>query len=100
MVFPDWKAGGHGVTNVRKALAESVSIFSIISAAVIRFCRFGRRSLGKIYEAVRLLGETGIDLNGESAGFVPTSAWKEETKNEAWYMAILIILPSAKAIFW
>ena len=25
--FPDWKAGGHGLTNVKKALAESVNTF-------------------------------------------------------------------------
>jgi len=33
------------------------------------------------------LGElTGIDLNGEVNGFVPTKEWKEKTKNEPWYI--------------
>lgn len=31
--FPDWKAGGHGVTNVRKAIAESVNTFFTILEA-------------------------------------------------------------------
>ncbi|MCX6785545.1 MAG: penicillin-binding protein 2 [Candidatus Komeilibacteria bacterium] len=85
--FPDWKAGGHGLTNVIKALSESVNTFFYYLALdnldghhglgldrmVSYFTRFG---LGKVL---------GIDLGGERSGFVPTKQWKEQTKGEAWY---------------
>lgn len=85
--FPDWKAGGHGVTNVRKALAESVNtFFYYIGGGYQDFVGLGVDRLVKYMRLFGLGEKTGIDLNGESAGFVPTSAWKEETKNEAWYI--------------
>jgi len=43
--------------------------------------------------------QTGIDLPGEAAGFLPSKDWKLKTKGEAWYIAILITSPSARAIF-
>ena len=85
--FPDWKAGGHGITNVRKALAESVNtFFYYIGGGYQDFVGLGVDRLVKYMNLFGLGAKTGIDLNGESAGFVPTQAWKEETKNEAWYI--------------
>lgn len=85
--FPDWKAGGHGLTDVRKALAESVNtFFYYIGGGYQDFVGLG---VDRLVTYMRLFGfgeKTGIDLNGESAGFVPTPSWKEETKNEAWYI--------------
>ncbi|MFA5130892.1 MAG: penicillin-binding protein 2 [Patescibacteria group bacterium] len=85
--FPDWKAGGHGVTNVRKAIAESVNtFFYYIGGGYKDFKGLGLTGLVK-YSRLFGLGElTGIDLHGERKGFVPTQAWKEETKNEPWYI--------------
>jgi len=85
--FPDWKAGGHGVTNVRKALAESVNtFFYYIGGGYQDFVGLGVDRLVKYMRLFGLGEKSGLDLNGESAGFVPTSDWKEETKNEAWYI--------------
>jgi len=85
--FPDWKAGGHGTTNVRKALAESVNtFFYYIGGGYNDFKGLGLSGLVK-YSRLFGLGElTGIDLHGERKGFVPTQAWKEETKHEPWYI--------------
>lgn len=85
--FPDWKAGGHGMTNVRKAIAESVNtFFYYIGGGYQDFKGMGLSGLVK-YSRLFGLGEmTGIDLHGERKGFVPTQAWKEETKNEPWYI--------------
>jgi len=85
--FPDWKAGGHGVTDVRKALAESVNtFFYIIGGGYKDFKGLGLDGLVK-YARLFGLGElTGVDLNGERKGFVPTSAWKVATKHEQWYI--------------
>lgn len=85
--FPDWKAGGHGITNVRKALAESVNtFFYYIGGGFGDFKGLGVSGLVK-YARLFGLGElTRIDLPGERSGFVPTSDWKEETKKEPWYI--------------
>jgi penicillin-binding protein 2 len=72
---------------VRKALAESVNtFFYYIGGGYQDFVGLG---VDRLVTYMRLFGfgeKTGIDLNGESAGFVPTPSWKEETKNEAWYI--------------
>jgi penicillin-binding protein 2 len=85
--FPDWKAGGHGMTDVRKALALSVNtFFYYIGGGYGNFVGLGVSGLDK-YARLFGLGEvTGIDLPGERKGFVPTAAWKEETKKEPWYV--------------
>ena len=85
--FPDWKAGGHGQTDVRKALAFSVNtFFYYIGGGYGDFKGLGVSGLVK-YARLFGLGEvTGVDLPGERSGFVPTAAWKEKTKKEAWYI--------------
>jgi len=85
--FPDWKAGGHGVTDVRKAIALSVNtFFYYIGGGYGDFKGMGLNGLVKYSKLFGLGEKTGIDLNGESSGFVPTSAWKEKVKNEPWYI--------------
>ena len=85
--FPDWKAGGHGTTNVRKAIAESVNTFLYyIGGGYQDFKGLGLSSLVK-YSKLFGLGElSGIDLHGERKGFVPTQTWKETVKKEPWYI--------------
>lgn len=85
--FPDWKAGGHGTTNVRKAIAESVNtFFYYIGGGYQDFVGLGVERLGKYAKLFGIGVKSGIDLPNEATGFVPTAAWKEETKNEAWYV--------------
>ena len=85
--FPDWLAGGHGATDVRRAIAFSVNtFFYYIGGGYGDFTGLGLNGLVK-YSRLFGLGEiTGIDLNGEADGFVPTRAWKEQTKKEPWYI--------------
>lgn len=85
--FPDWKAGGHGITNVRKAIAESVNTFFYNIGG--GFQDYRGLGVDRIVEYGKLFGlgtQTGIDLAGESSGFLPTKKWKEETKGERWYI--------------
>jgi len=85
--FPDWKAGGHGWTNVIKALAESVNtFFYIVGGGYDNFEGLGVEKIKDYAEMFGLNKKTGIDLPNEASGFVPTQAWKEETKNEVWYI--------------
>ncbi len=86
--FPDWKEGGHGLTNVTKALAESVNTFFYLAGG-----GDGSTTEGLGADRIRdyalkfgLAQPVGIDLPGEASGFLPSPGWKEETKNEPWYL--------------
>jgi len=85
--FPDWKVGGHGVTNVRKAIAESVNtFFYYIGGGYGDFVGLGIDRMVR-YEKIFGLGkQTGIDIIGEAKGFLPTKDWKETIKGERWYV--------------
>ena len=85
--FPDWKAGGHGPTDVRAALAWSVNtFFYYIGGGYGDFKGLGVAGLVKYAELFGLGETTGVDLPGERAGFVPTAQWKEDAKKEPWYI--------------
>ena len=85
--FPDWKAGGHGWTNIVKALAESVNTyFYIVGGGYQDFKGLGPALLQQYGEKFGLGHVTGIDLPNEATGFLPTEEWKEEVKDEMWYI--------------
>ncbi|MFA5946783.1 MAG: penicillin-binding protein 2 [Patescibacteria group bacterium] len=85
--FPDWRPGGHGLTNVYHAIADSVNTyFYMIGGGNESFKGLG---IEKLMDWARKFGlgiKTGIDLPGEAAGFLPSKAWKQEVKGEPWYI--------------
>jgi penicillin-binding protein 2 len=85
--FPDWKAGGHGQTNVVRALAESVNTFFYLIGIEEYDGRVGLGLDGmlKYLHKYNFGAPLGIDLPGEASGFLPDRYWKWETKNEPWY---------------
>ncbi len=85
--FPDWKNGGHGITDLNKAIAESVNTYFYLIAGG----KEGEGGLGveRINKYARLFGlgdKLGIDLPGEGKGFLPSKIWKEKEKGEIWYV--------------
>lgn len=84
--FPDWKAGGHGTTNVRKAIAWSVNTFYYyIGGGYGEFRGLGVDRLSEWLKTFGLNKKTGIDLSGEGTGFVPTKQWRED-RGGHWYI--------------
>ncbi|MFZ2682145.1 MAG: penicillin-binding protein 2 [Patescibacteria group bacterium] len=85
--FPDWRPGGHGVTDVYHAIADSVNtFFYLIGGGNESFPGMG---LEKLMTAALTFGfgqKTGVDLPGEADGFLPSKAWKQEAKGEPWYV--------------
>lgn len=85
--FPDWKAGGHGSTNVKKAIAESVNTyFYNIGGGYNDFHGLGLDKINFYAKQFGFDSKTGIDLPGEASGFLPTESWKEELTGEPWYI--------------
>lgn len=84
----DWEA--HGPTDLRKALAESCSVYFYVVGGGYE----NQKGLGptKIKEYLSLFGWdglTGIDLPGEKKGFVPDQEWKKgyfsSKESQIWY---------------
>ena len=85
--FPDWKAGGHGWTNVIKAISESVNtFFYIIGGGHNDFDGLGVKKIKKYAEMFGLNKQLGIDLPNEATGFLPDIEWKQRVKQEQWYI--------------
>ncbi|MEW6066052.1 peptidase [Desulforamulus profundi] len=81
--FNDWKPGGHGRVDMRKALSESCDTY---------FWYIGHRVLGVdiIGKYARMFGfgeRTGIEIPGEPAGNVPTPEYKYK-RNKAYLDAV------------
>lgn len=74
-----WKKGGHGAMNLHQALVQSCDVF---------FYKVGLNlGINNIAKYTRMLGlgkRTGIDLEGEKAGLIPTTEWKERTQKQPW----------------
>ena len=83
--YPDWKV--HGLTDVRKAIAESVNIFFYAVAG--GWDKIRGLGIVKLKDYLLKFGfeeRTGIDLPAEAKGLVPDPEWKEKTKKEIWYL--------------
>jgi penicillin-binding protein 2 len=87
--FPDWRAGGHGSTNIYWAIADSVNTFFYsIGGGNNQFLSLGL-GVDRIIDYSRKFGlgaNTGIDLASESPGFLPSKKWKQEKFDERWYL--------------
>lgn len=84
-VYPDWKT--HGLTDVRKAIAESVNVFFYAVAG--GWDKIKGLGIEKLHKNLLKFGfeeKTGIDLPGEARGNVPDPEWKEKAKKEMWYL--------------
>lgn len=85
--FPDWKAGGHGVTNVLKALAESVNtFFYAIGGGYGGITGLGPDRMKSYLDKFGFNEYTNIDINGEMKGSIPDPDWKLRVFNEQWYL--------------
>ena len=77
--FRCWKKEGHGRVDVRRAIAESCDVF---------FYRVGLRlgidRLAWYAKAMGLGARTGIDLENEAHGLIPSAAWKKKRFGVPW----------------
>jgi penicillin-binding protein 2 len=78
-IYRCWKRGGHGEVDLVAALRDSCDVYFYqlgVELGIDTIADYARRfGLGQL---------TGIMLQGERAGLVPTKAWKERARNEPW----------------
>lgn len=76
----DSHRGGHGWTDARKSIADSVNTYYYKLALDMGIARIdqylGRYGFGQ---------PSGIDLAGENSGILPNPAWKLKTRKERWF---------------
>ena len=92
--YRDSHAGGHGWTDLRKSIAESVNTYYYklaLDMGIEQLARWMRRyGFGQ---------QTGIDLIGENSGIVPSPEWKRQNSREPWYTGETVIAGIGQG-FW
>lgn len=82
-IFKDWKV--LGVIDLRDAIAWSSDVyFYMVGGGYGNVKGLGIKRLAYWYDTFGLTSPTGLGLQGEKSGFVPTPEWKQETFGEAW----------------
>jgi penicillin-binding protein 2 len=80
----DWKRGGHGTVDMRKALATSCDVYFYDVANLMGIDR-----MAAFLSQFGLGAATGIDIPGEKTGILPSTAWKKRAfkrrELQMWY---------------
>jgi penicillin-binding protein 2 len=79
-VFRCWKWGGHGDVRLHESLVESCDVYYYEIAKELDV-----DTLAQYAFSYGLGRPTGIEIEGEAKGIVPTSGWKYERQKERWY---------------
>jgi len=80
-VFRDWKAGGHGIVNMHKAIVESCDSYFYGLAQDL--------GIDSIHEFIGQFGlgkRTGVDISGEVSGLLPSREWKQARFGQRWFV--------------
>ena len=84
--YRDWKRGGHGIVDLRKAIAQSCDTYFYKLAVDMGIDR-----MHDYLEKFSLGERTGIDLDGESPGLLPSRDWKQRRWKQIWYPGETVI---------
>jgi len=85
-IYHDWKLNGHGQVDLRTAIIVSCDTFYYHLAV-----KLGIDKIDDIMQRFGFGRKTGIDLNNELPGLVPSPAWKLKNQGEHWYTGDTII---------
>ena len=78
-VYRCWKKGGHGRVKIIKAIAESCDVYFYQVGDLL-----GVDRLAWYAKAAGLGSSTGIRLDKEAEGLIPTAAWKKKRTGIVW----------------
>ncbi len=78
-VYRCWKHSGHGAVNLKRALSESCDVY---------FYQVGQRlGVDRLAGYARRLGlgqKTGVEMEHEKSGLIPTAEWKMKRYGKKW----------------
>ncbi|SSY93870.1 Penicillin-binding protein A [Aggregatibacter aphrophilus] len=77
--FRDWRKGGHGMTNLNKAITESSDTYFYQTAY-----NLGIDRLSNWMKRFGFGVPTGIDIQEETGANMPTREWKQKRYKKAW----------------
>ena len=78
--YRDWKAGGHGRVDLFKSVQVSCDTFYYGLATEL--------GIDRMHDYLQNFGfgkKTGIDLEGEVSGLLPSTEWKMKRHKQIWY---------------
>ena len=84
--FRDWKKWGHGRVRLHDAIEQSCDVFFYELSLAL--------GIDRMHEYMTRFGfgeRTGIRLNGESRGLMPSREWKRAARDQAWYPGETVI---------
>ncbi|GBG13731.1 penicillin-binding protein 2 [Novimethylophilus kurashikiensis] len=84
--YRDWKPGGHGQVDVRRAITVSCDTFFYGLALDLGIDR-----LAGFLTHFGFGQKTGIDIEGERSGLLPTPAWKAKRWKQKWFPGETVI---------
>ena len=84
--YRDWRSGGHGVVDMRRSISQSCDVYYYRLAVDM--------GIDRMHDFLAQFGlgeKTGIDLDGESPGLLPSRDWKQRRWNKPWYVGETVI---------
>lgn len=84
--YRDWKPSGHGIVNMQKAITISCDTFFYGLAMEL-----GIENLSNFVSHFSFGKKTGIDIQGENGGLLPTPDWKKRRYKQPWYQGDTVI---------
>ena len=78
--FHDDKVGGHGLVDMYKSIVVSCDTYYYLLANDL-----GIDNISRFLRGFGFGSRTGIDINGESAGILPSQEWKMRRFKQKWY---------------
>ena len=78
--YRDWKAGGHGRVDMFKSI--------VISCDTYYYGLANELGVDNIHSYLSQFGfgkKTGVDMEGEVSGLLPSTEWKMKRHNQIWY---------------
>ena len=89
--FRDWKRKGHGAMNMENAVMQSCDVYFYRLANAL--------GIERIHDAMSRIGfgaPTGIDIDGERGGIMPSPAWKKTAfarrEQQVWFPGETVII--------
>ncbi len=92
--YRDWRKGGHGAVDMRRAIVESCDVYFYDLAN-----QLGIERLGDFLGQFHFGRKTGVDLAGELGGLLPSKEWKRRVRKQAWYGGETLIVGIGQGSF-